>query len=282
MNINDIPALLRLLEDSNPEIAHEAARLLVLFGAEALPALQEFADHNPTLATRLTARIEAQLLEKEWIALARQPDAEKAALLVARWLDPLSDPEHLKRQLDALAAPLEGAIPSEANRMGYRRDALALRDWLANTKRFRGNRADYYAPHNSLLPYVLERRLGIPLSLSMIYLFVARRLGAPLHPIAMPSHFIVRYGTAADGIFIDPYNQGSLMTANDCRRWFIRHGGLWRNSYLNPVSDYLVVSRMLHNLAYAYEQRGNPAAHAQTIEYLQIWTRHPPRQSSRF
>lgn len=274
MSDRDIQALLRLIDDSNPAIAESAADALVEFGAAALPALQALADQRPRLAARLTQRIQAQLLESEWARLALAPDAEAAALLLARWLDPLVEPQRIVADLDALAEPLRTSIPTTRQRIAYRRDALALREWLAGAKHFRGNYEDYYAPENSLLPKVLESRRGIPLTLSMVYLFVARRLGAPLYPIGLPSHFLVRYGEEADGIYLDPFNQGSLMTLEDCRRLLNRYGHTLRGEFLQPVSDHALIERMLRNLVNAYAQRGDEHALAQTVKYFEIWTDH--------
>ena len=271
MSQKDIQALVRLLDDSNPKLAEQAGDALVEFGAAALPALQELADHRPTLSGLLTQRIRAQLLEKEWATLARLPDAEAASLLLARWLDPLIDPADITTQLDALADPLHGALPTAKTKEAYRRDALLLREWLAGVKGFNGNMENYYAPKNSLLPHVLQSRRGIPLTLSMIYLFVARRLQAPLYAIGMPSHFIVRYGDAVNGIYLDPFHQGALMTNNDCRRLAKRFGHNWRDEYLKPVSDHTIIERMLRNLINAYIQQQSEPAASQAIKYLKIW-----------
>lgn len=271
MNEQDIRALVSLLEDSNSTLAEQAADTLVEVGEAVLPFLQELADRRPSLSAALTKRIRAQLLEKEWRTLTQKPDAEKAALLLAHWLDPLLDPNDITSQLDALAEPLQGALPTAKTKEGYRRDALLLREWLAGVKSFKGNMENYYAPKNSLLPHVLESRRGIPLTLSMVYLFVARRLGAPLYPIGMPNHFIVRYGDAIHGIYLDPFNQGALMTYHDCRRLSKRFGFAWQDAYLNPVSDHTVIERMLRNLIHAYTQQKNEQAASQAVRYLKIW-----------
>jgi regulator of sirC expression with transglutaminase-like and TPR domain len=274
MSLHEIQALLRLIDDDNLALAEQARDTLVEHGAVALPALQEFADINPLLAANLTQRIKARLLEAEWAALARQPDAEAAALLLARWLDPLLDTEQITSQLDRLAQPLRGTLPTTPTRGGYRREAHALREWLAIAKGFRGNVEDYYAPENSLLPHVLEQRRGLPLTLSMVYLFVARRLGAPLYGIGLPGHFVVRYGDDANGIFIDPYNQGALMTHADCRRWLAQQNVPWREAILRPISDHAMIERMLRNLVNAYSMVGDQHAVAQTVKYFEIWTDH--------
>ena len=98
MSEQEIEALLRLMDDPNPKPAEAAQALVVGYGAAALPALQTYADHHPRLAGLVTQRIEAQLLEAEWAQLAQRPDAEAAALLIARWLDPLIFPTDLMQK----------------------------------------------------------------------------------------------------------------------------------------------------------------------------------------
>ncbi len=274
MSEKDIQALIRLLTDSNSQLVENAGDALVEFGAAALPALRAFADLHPSLAATLTRRIQAQLLEQEWARLSREPDAERAAILLARWLDPLVEPERIALQLDELAEPLRAQIPSRLDVHGFRHDALALREWLGRTQGFRGNIDHYYAPENSLLPTVLDTRRGLPITLSMIYLFVARRLGAPLHPVALPSHFIVRYGDEAEGVFLDPFHHGALMSLGDCQRLVEQRGAAWDPAYLRSISDHALVERMLRNLVNAYAVKGNEDAVRQTVKYLDIWTDH--------
>lgn len=269
----EFEALCRLLQDTNEQLAAQAGQLLVEhYGAALLlPVLQELADHNPALAARLHQQVEAQGLEEAWNRLAQEPDAEAATLLLSRWLAPLVPPARLVAQLDALAEPLRGTLPSEASAAGYRRDAEALRDWLAGAKRFRGDVAHYYAPENALLPYVLTQRQGQPLTLSLLYLLVARRLGAPLYPIGMPGHFIVRYGDER-GIFLDPFNQGALMSQEDCQRWLAQQGIAFQPAFLAPISDHALIERLLRNLINAYAQQGKEKTVQALVRYLDIWT----------
>ncbi|MBA3531689.1 MAG: hypothetical protein H0T73_07220, partial [Ardenticatenales bacterium] len=100
-------------------------------------------------------------------------------------------------------------------------------------------------------------------------------LDAPLFAIGMPRHFIVRFGDEEEGIFIDPFNQGSLMTREDCQRWLAQQSIDWREEYLRPVSDYELVERMLRNLVNAYAMERNEQAVMQTVKYLEIWTDFP-------
>ena len=270
MTDHEIRALVKLATDDNPKIAQEARQALVHHGTAALSELRDLADVEPTLAAELTQRIQARALEADWIALARQPDIEQAALLLDRWHNPLLDPAALAARLDALAAPLRGQFDGLSAREGAR----ALRDWLCEVKGFRGNAEQYYAPENSLLSEVLRTRRGLPLTLSLVYLGVAKRAGAPLYPIGIPTHFIVRYGEARDGIYLDPFHQGAIMTRQDVQRFLVHQGVHWTPDHLEPMAAHPIVLRMLRNLINAYAQRGDADRTWQVLRFLDIWTDH--------
>jgi regulator of sirC expression with transglutaminase-like and TPR domain len=122
----------------------------------------------------------------------------------------------------------------------------------------RGNERDYHDPRNSFLNEVLERRLGIPISLSVVWMEVARRAGLPLDGVGFPGHFLAKYvspgGTA---IFVDAYNGGEMLSADECvARYRARTGGRdLDRRYLAAVSPRQILARMLHNLRRIYLER---------------------------
>lgn len=119
---------------------------------------------------------------------------------------------------------------------------------LFATEGFRGNEQDYYDPENSMLDAVLDRRLGIPITLSVLTLEVARRVGVPLVGIGAPSHFIVR--DERDGTYIDPFNRGRVLDAHE-------QAQLYGAAPLEPSTPVEIVGRMLANLKGIYAQRGD-------------------------
>ncbi|MCB0076616.1 MAG: transglutaminase family protein [Anaerolineales bacterium] len=264
---NEIDALLTLAADDNPKIAEEAQRALLAHGEAALPALRELADSDPTLAAQLSQRIEGRVIEEDWITLARRPDIEAAALLINRWYDPLLDPAQIRAQLDALAAPLQGQFDVLPPRQG----AVALRDWLSGAKGFRGESEQYYAPENTMLSYTLRAKRGLPLTLSLLYLAVAARCGAPLYPIGIPSHFIVRYGEGDEAVFLDPFHKGVLLTRQDVQRFLVHQGVHWTPDHLEPMAAHPIVARMLRNLVNAYAMRGDAEQTWQVLRFLDLW-----------
>jgi len=129
-----------------------------------------------------------------------------------------------------------------------------LAEFLFVEQRFTGNEVDYTDPRNSFLDDVLRRRLGIPITLSVLVLEVGRRRGVPLHGVGMPGHFLVG---AEPGTFIDAFHRGEILDEPGCHDLFARlqPGAPWHPSYLAPVSAQAILVRMLANLVHTYVER---------------------------
>lgn len=191
-------------------------------------------------------------------------DLGRAALLIAAEEYPGLDIEQYLERLEALAAQVRqdlAASPEQASGFSVTERACmealhALNIVLFEQEHFRGSRADYYNPQNSFLNRVLERRLGIPLSLSLVYIEVGKRLGLSLAGIGMPFHFIVRC-TLPGGAFlyIDPYEKGKFLSEQDCRRRLVQ---IFKDPadldahWLEPLSPKQLLVRMLTNLKQIY------------------------------
>ena len=162
---------------------------------------------------------------------------DEAALLIAAHGDPAVDVDAELRRLDDVAA----ACPE--------RTFGALRRYLFDDVGLTGNVEEYGDPRNSYLHEVLNRKLGIPISLSTVMIEVGRRLGVPLAGVGMPGHFLVRH-LADPPTFVDAFGGGVLLDEAGCEAIFRRLGGSgpWVPSYLDPVGPRAIVTRMLVNL----------------------------------
>lgn len=180
---------------------------------------------------------------------------DEAVLLVAAHADPDLDLAQQLRRLDDLAAGV--AAPS----------IDALRTRLVDDLGFAGDHLGYHDPRNSLLPAVLDRRRGIPLTLAIVAIEVGRRCGVPLVGIGMPGHFLVR-GTNQPDSFVDLFDGGVELDVSGCRSIFetLHAGVAWDSRYLEPVDNLLIVARLLANLANAYRRSGDAKALAWAIE----------------
>lgn len=164
----------------------------------------------------------------------------------------LDIPSYLAR-LDALAARVSSNLRPNP---GARETISLLNRVLFEEEGLRGNRDDYYDPRNSFLNDVLDRKLGIPITLSLIYMEVARRIGFPVAGTAMPGHFLLKHYDMLSGeIIIDAYNRGRVLSVDDCRERIneIYRGEMeFQPEFLQPATNREILTRMLNNLRQIY------------------------------
>ncbi len=162
--------------------------------------------------------------------------------------------------------PVEpGEVAAELDRLAHdfagtgRTGPEGLTRYLFAEVGLRGNTERYYDPDNSFVDRVLARRLGIPISLSVIGMLVGERVGLPFVGVGMPGHFLLRDAVDPDA-FYDPFTGGVALTKDDCRRRFEQlHATAsgFDESMLHPVGTLDILSRMLANLTAIYLQAGD-------------------------
>ena len=189
-------------------------------------------------------------------------DLAQAALLIACAEYPDLDIDLYLRRVesmaDAVAARLEGG-PLSAVR--------ALNSVLFDREGFRGNVEDYYDPRNSFLNDVLDRRTGIPITLSTLYIEVGRRAGLPVEGIGLPGHFVVRI----DGTIVDPFHGGALLSEDDCQKRLDRiYGGRVRldDTMLAACERKAIIARTLGNQKAIYTKAGDFFRALSVVELL--------------
>ncbi len=195
-------------------------------------------------------------------------DLAQAALLIALEEYPGLDITRCMTQLDLLAREVRTVLglagAGEQARLPEEIDRLtvidAMNQVLFEQEHFQGNQEDYYNPSNSFLNDVLEKRRGIPITLSLLYMEVGRRVGLQIEGIGLPFHFVVRCRLPNGYIYIDPFEKGRLLSEGDCReriyRIFKRKADfdpLW----LEPVSHRQLLVRILTNLKNIYIHHGD-------------------------
>ncbi len=176
-----------------------------------------------------------------------------AALEIARMEYPDLDADPYLARLDELAEQVRDGMRKNPTA----RETIALLNRvLFQEEGLRGNREDFYDPRNSFLNDVLDRKLGIPITLSVVYMEVARRVGFPVAGVGMPGHFLLKhYDVVAGEIFIDAFDHGSILRPDDCQQRLDEvYGGQvdMRAEYLQPVTHREILTRMLNNLRQIY------------------------------
>ena len=180
---------------------------------------------------------------------AREPiPLAHGALLIAKDEYPELDLVKYIDQIEALAREAEPALRAAESTV---EKIQSLSEFLFTRKGFEGNREQYADPRNSYLNQVLERRLGIPISLSVLYIEVGRRLGLKLYGVSFPTHFLVKAVDDRGELIIDPFNDGTILDLDEIRarlKQIYRQEVDVHPEMLKPVGARQILTRMLRNL----------------------------------
>jgi len=199
-----------------------------------------------------------------------QMDLAAAALLIALDEYPeLNVSEYLER-IDLLAERTSAQLHSDAAERPM--EAIeSINYQLFEIEGFRGNQEDYYDPRNSFLNDVLDRKTGIPITLSVLYMEVGRRIGLKVEGVGMPGHFIVKCKHNGEEIFIDAFERGEILLEEGCEQKLTQLHGKdfqFNRSCLGAVNHSQILTRMLHNLKAIYWNQQNYAKAIGVIEKL--------------
>lgn len=179
-------------------------------------------------------------------------DVTRIALELAGDAYPELDPTYYLDTLDALAERVGERCPARPRPQHI----LQQVNWVLYVEEhFQGNADDYYDPRNSYLNQVIDRRVGIPISLSILYRAIAERLGVEMAGVNLPAHFVLRTQFDQRPVFVDPYHGGVQLDLDGCRRRVHEVTGQWIDlslEMLAPCSTVDLVSRMLRNLKAVY------------------------------
>jgi regulator of sirC expression with transglutaminase-like and TPR domain len=198
-----------------------------------------------------------------------QINLARAALLMSEHLNRMS---HLEDYYLALLDDMAEALQPTMRRAKTAPEQVkALTHFLFAELGFHGNGDNYYDPNNSFLDKVLDRRAGIPISLSVICLEIGWRLGLPLAGLGLPGHFIVGYGVPDAPIYFDAFNGGTILTEDDCLalcRVPFSERRTFREQFLIPASKKAILFRMLLNLKQIYLRQENWEEAYRTIDLM--------------
>jgi regulator of sirC expression with transglutaminase-like and TPR domain len=193
-------------------------------------------------AKRLIAELETEM-----------PRLDLVALAIASLDDQPFDEAMILGTLDTWAARV-----AEVGHGSLRTGIEALEEVLAGEVGLRGEKEDYDAPENSFLPRVLERKRGLPIALSVVYIEVARRAQIPLFGVGLPGHFVVGYAPSPGSvILLDPFAGARMLRRNEAEAIAEQGGKRLSRQLLQPASARSIALRMLHNLTNSYKRREN-------------------------
>jgi regulator of sirC expression with transglutaminase-like and TPR domain len=199
-----------------------------------------------------------------------QIDLAEGALLIAQSACPHLDVRACLARIDALAQRLSAQVPEDSSET---QRILALNRFLFEQQGFAPNVEDYYDPRNSLLNEVLERRVGIPITLSILYIEVGRRIGLALEGVSFPGHFLVKCRLRDGTAILDPFCGGVSLSLNDLQQRLreVRGGEVSRAivaGLLVSANKKEILARVLRNLKAIYLQREEFDRALATIDWI--------------
>lgn len=248
---SQLDAITRLFRDDDPETVGLVKEQLVLRGESALEDLRDLVNADSAIvaahAQDVLHAIAGKRASLELEALLRSQydlPLEQVCCLMAEALMPWIESQDFRRMLDEWGKELlrrltENPADQVPTLIAYLHEELG----------FDGNAEDYYNHENSLLPCVIENRKGLPLTLTLLYIFVGARAGIAIHGVNLPGHFIARCGE----VYFDPFHEGRILSIADCADILARQQIELSDEHLENPESRQILARLLANLRHAYE-----------------------------
>jgi regulator of sirC expression with transglutaminase-like and TPR domain len=250
-------ALINLLADDDLAVYRTVRQKILSCGQDAGEWLRPHTlSSDPVLRRRsreIVQHFDRQSADNYFMAFCLKHgealDLEEGAWLLART-------EYPEINLDAYRALLDTYAAELLERVDFNTDAsrilTAINQYIFDELGFTGNEENYYDPENSYLNRVVDRRTGNPINLCLLYLLLAKRLLLPMTGIGLPGHFICRYQSTADEIYVDAFNRGRFLTKADCVQYLQQTNHNLREDFLAPVSARRTLARICTNLHKIY------------------------------
>ena len=262
---SEIESLLFLLEDPDPFIQESVQNRLNQLGENAVPLLDQFRveTSNPEERTRLDEIIHQltfptlrndfhEMLEN---GVKNRRDLEFAVFTLARFGNPTLRISDFHAKLDHFAEMVE---PTIRYRLDERRKMKQLIKFVFEDLNFSGDTDDYHNPANCFIDQVIRRRRGLPITLSMVVMFLARRLDMPFFGVNMPIHFMLNYVSEKEEVLIDPYDNGAIVTYDQCYFFLKKNNIEPKPDHFKIATDLEILIRSIRNLIHSYERLERP------------------------
>jgi regulator of sirC expression with transglutaminase-like and TPR domain len=262
-------SILSLLADEDTETA--ALVQAQLKNPSALPELRQLSEESTGLASerlrQVIVEIELELNEQRFCELCMQMNEghsmEDAAWLLANVLLPGEDFSAFKAELDTWGKEVKRRLHNHTN---VEEQAAVLAHYIGNELGFHGNEENYYEKDNSLIPRVIDTRIGIPISLSIIYIAIASRAELHVHGVGLPGHFIVKLGS----VYMDPFHHGKKLSLADCQKLMASQNLDLLPHHLQACKPKVFLARMLNNLLHVAEQEDDTRLAAKLQNWLRL------------
>lgn len=299
MNTEKLDALISLIDDPDENVYNHVRSRIVEIGEQIIPRLENIWELNSfghEHRTRIEDIIHVIQFDsvynglKNWSETGAE-DLFEGALLIARYQYPDMDDEESRRLLSELRQDIWLELNEELTAL---EKVQVFNHILFETHGFRGNKKNFHAAQNSYINRVLETKKGNPLSLSILYIVLAERLGVPIFGVNLPNHFLLTYideynvmdyispeinesGDHEKPLFyINAFSGGTIVHGNEIHN-YLRHMGIDSEAkYFEPCDNRTIALRLLNNLIYSYDRLGYPVK-AEELKQLHLAVQQPKK-----
>ena len=290
--MDSLGPLLSLLEDTDPKISRRAMDALKKTVPEWSPRVErgELA-LTPLQRDRLTPLIESwkrSAIEKDWHGLVHREqnglDFQRGLELLSRINRPQLPEDFLDTRLLRLETEFRAhaGVPGNETPPSPLQLALRLSGFLGEAKGLRGNTADYYAWRNSFIEQVIDTGVGIPISLSSLYILLGGRAGLSLFGVGLPGHLVIGFHDGGKTCYLDPFQGGELISRHQCERIIRRYGQLPSQELFAPLSTEEYLARVISNMVKAFGLSGDADRVAAFQRcHQRLWSERLERRGSR-
>lgn len=261
-NKTEIQSLLTLLDDPDPYIQDQVKSRLHELGDSAVPLLDqhksEIKDENEKqrisdiIHSITFGNLEQDFMEYLEAGVEDLEDLEKGAFLLARFGNPTLRAREYQKKLDHFAGMIRDDIRYS---MMERKQMRRLLNFVFDDLNFRGNTENYHHPANSYLDQVIDRRKGLPISLGMIVLFLARRVDLPFNGVNMPIHFMLKFEGKYQTLFVDPFDGGNIVSHDQCYYFLKKNGVDPKAHHFRKAEPIEILARSIRNMIHSYAKR---------------------------
>ena len=266
-------ALVNLLADEDPAVYRAVKKRILACGPDSDRWLRPHALSNDPILRRHVRDVRGcfhrQHADNQFLSFCLRHGEEFApepgAWLLAKTAYPDINVEAYEALLDGYAAELRERIDFD---LPSDKILTAINRYLFKELGFSGNEVNYYEADNSYLNRVLDRRTGNPITLSLLYMLLAKRLQLPIVGIGLPGHFICRYQSTAGEFYVDPFNGGQLLTKADCVQFLQRGNHSLSDDFLAPVTARRMFLRICSSLHQIYSEQANTESVTRFQRYL--------------
>lgn len=259
---SEIQSLLILMDDPDPFVQESVNKRFLELGENVVPLLDQYrvdlkqgdekAKVGELIHSLTFSGLQTDFTDALENGIKNRKDLESIIFMLSRFANPTIDTKHYKEKLDHFA---EMVAPSIRYKLGERKKAKQLFKFIFEDLNFSGDQKDYHNPENCFLDSVIDRRKGLPISLSMIVMFIARRLDLPVFGVNMPIHFMLTYIGEQEEFLVDPYDDGTVVSYDQCYFFLKKNNIEPKPAYFQMASDLDILIRTIRNLIQSYERK---------------------------